>query len=223
MDILWYILYFIGMNGFLVFVIAFMFPIFMSIFVPKFRKHTVLSYPAILLVAFLNIFFGTEVAVLLVHAVGEKGTATVTGTYSTSTQYNNHDVIGYNVLLKTTDGKVVETNFEDDDFNVYPPKNEVTYPDVDDVFNVYYLPGFPKDFIIVDNDDSPWATALRCGDMKDGLLEANSKYEFDRNNPGYRTAYIGAIKKLIAAKCVTDADDLDDFQQDIKNIEAGQP
>ncbi len=123
------------------------------------------TLPVAIIGGLLVILFGSNLAVRMVHFVGEKGSATITGTFATSARHNNHNVVGYNVLIRTANGKIVETRFEDDDFNVYPPKNAVTYPDVGDHFTVYYIRQFPQDFIIVDNDDSPWATALRCSTL----------------------------------------------------------
>jgi hypothetical protein len=222
MDILWYVIYFVTTKPFLVMVTAlFILPVAVSL--SGWKGHLAKYYSLFGVLAFLNLFFGTAVGVRTVHAFGEQGTATITGSYGTSTQYNNHNVVGYHVLLKAVDGKVVETSFEDDDFNIYPPKNAVTYPGVGDHFTVYYLRWFPHDFIIVDNDDSPWASALRCARLRDSVQEANAKYEFDRGNAAYRDGYIAEIKKVLADKCVTDKGEREEFRRDIRNVEAGQP
>jgi hypothetical protein len=224
MDILWHVIYFVTTRTFLVmFAIFLILPVLFSLSAWKGRSRLKKYYFVIAILAFLNVFFGTGVAVRIVHAFGEKGTATITGSYGTSTQYSDHDVVGYHVLLKTADGKVVETSFEDDDFNIYPSKNEVIYPSVGDHFTVYYLRWFPNDFIILDNDDSPWATALRCGRMRDAVREANEKYEFDRGSASYRDAYVAMINKVLAEKCVTSEDERNEFRHDIENVKAGQP
>jgi hypothetical protein len=222
MDILWHVIYFLGTSQFLFMGVAFtLLPVMIGLTVWKVR---VMKYYFIVpVLALLNLFFGTSVAVRTVHAFGEKGTATITGNYATSTVYNDHNVVGYHVLLRTTDDKVIETSFEDDDFNIYPPKNSVVYPDVGDHFSVYYLGWFPKDFVIVDNDDSDWATALHCRKLNKDMQEANAKYEFDRSSARYRSDYIDAINKLLAKKCVDDDDEVQAFRHDIENIEAGQP
>lgn len=222
MDILWHVIYFLATSQFLVMGVSFtLLPFMIGLTIWKMR---VMKYYFIVpILAVINMIFGTSIAVHTVHAFGEKGTATITGTYGTSTVYNNHNVVGYHVLLKTADDNVVETSFEDDDFNIYPPKNSVVYPDVGDHFSVYYLRRFPKDFIIVDNDDSPWASALRCRRLNKDMQEANAKYEFDRSSKRYRTTYIDAINKLLAEKCIDDNDEVDAFHHDIENIEAGQP
>ena len=224
MDILWHVIYFVTMSKFLVLFFIFgILPILISLSVWKGRAWQTIGYAVIAVLALVSVFFGTGIAVGVVHAFGEKGAATITGSYGTSTVYNDHDVVGYHVLLRTADGKVVETSFEDDDFNIYPSKNAVIYPGVGDHFTVYYLRRFPDDFIIVDNDDSPWATALRCGKLRDAVQEANAKYEFDRGNTSYRTAYVAVINDLLDNKCVADESERDEFRHDLENVRAGQP
>jgi hypothetical protein len=224
MDILWHVIHFVTTSTFLMlFTIFSILPIVIALSIWKGRLRHIKYYAVVVALALVSVFFGTEIAVGVVHAFGEKGTATITGSYPTSTVYNNHDVAGYHVLLKTADGRVVETSFEDDDFNIYPSKNAVIYPGVGDHFTVYYLRRFPDDFIIVDNDDSPWAAALRCGKLRDAVQEANAKYEFDRSNTSYRTAYIAVINQLLADKCVIGESELNAFRHDIENVRAGQP
>jgi hypothetical protein len=47
-------------------------------------------------------------------------------------------------LEHTADGKIIETNFEQDDFNVYPPHNATTYPGQGAEFTVRYPIGFSQ-------------------------------------------------------------------------------
>jgi hypothetical protein len=222
MDILWHVIYFFATSKFLTLFLAIVVvPVVVGLSV---WKRRLAKYYAVLpVLAFANLFFGTDIAAHIVHGNGEKGSATITGSYDTSTVYNDHNVVGYHVLLRTAEGKVVETSFEDDDFNIYPPKNSVVYPGTGDRFTVYYLRSFPKDFVIVDNDDSPWATALRCGRLRNEVREANAKYEFDRSNANYRTNYIALINRLLERKCVDDDEEVEAFHHDIENVEAGQP
>lgn len=73
------------------------------------------------------------------------------------TSNNDHNVRGYDGLIKKLDGTVVQAGFEDDDFNVYPSHNETIYPGGGDQFNVRYLEHFPQDFVILSEHGSPWA------------------------------------------------------------------
>ncbi|MDP9078813.1 MAG: hypothetical protein M3O71_15395 [Bacteroidota bacterium] len=171
----------------------------------------------------INFIFGSAINTNLIYFAGEPGAAAVISSYATSTRYNNHDVVGYHVLIKTKEGSTVQTSFADNDFNVYPSHNGVTYPHEGDRFNVRYLKHFPGSFIIITNDDGPWASGLQCGDWKSRLNEARSKFEFDRGNQKFKTAYIIAIHNYIDKRCYTDSLDLQKYKGDIRAAENINP
>jgi hypothetical protein len=111
------------------------------------------------------------------------------------------------VLIRTVDGKVVETGFEDDDFNVYPPHNSVIYPGPGDEFSVRYVQRWPQDFIIIADDDSPWVHGLRCSRLRREVAEASSKRDFAPDAPDYRKAYDTAVAAAYAQGCAVNGDD----------------
>jgi hypothetical protein len=145
--------------------------------------------------------FGTSIMTTLIYQYGVAGSAVVTGTYDTGSQYNNHDIFGHRVLIRTADQQVISTSFESDDFNVYPPHNETIYPGKGDVFTVRYLSHFPSDFVIVADDGSPWATSLRCGHMRSVAENAQSQVNFAPDNLAYRKAFEDAVHAQRAAGC----------------------
>ncbi|CCE04725.1 hypothetical protein BRAS3843_1110013 [Bradyrhizobium sp. STM 3843] len=124
------------------------------------RFRTLIPIPLGVVLGVGNLIYGTELSANFIHRYGMQGQATVTGSYDTGNSYNDQRVMGHNVLIRTADAKTVETSFTDADFNVYPPANGVYYPQQGDIFNVSYIASFPQDFIIISNDDSPWARRL---------------------------------------------------------------
>jgi hypothetical protein len=158
-----------------------------SIFLGTTRRRPLLI-PLGIGFAVVNLIFGTWVSNALIARLGAEGRATITGSYGTSTVYNNHNVRGYDVLLKTTDGRVVETNFEDDEFNVYPSHNATTYPGKGSMFNVRYLQSFPTTFVILGEDDSPWAHDLKCRRLGSARAQAEAKLQFAPDVKNYTDA-----------------------------------
>lgn len=217
MDLVLHALYLIAVHKFLFLVPA----VAGLVLLPRSGKRIALQVGLVIL-AILNMPFGMTVAGRMIHRFGEKGAATITRSFGTATRYNDHDVVGYHVLIRAAAGQVVETDFEDDDFNLYPPVNAAVYPGVGDRFNVYYPHRFPRDFMIVTNDDSPWATERRCDGLRVSLADANAKYEFDRTSQTYRAGYIAAIHAVLGGGCVNDAE-REAFAQDIANANAGLP
>lgn len=157
-----------------------------------------------IVVAVVNLVFGTGIADRLIYHAGVSGSAIVTAQHQTATQYNNHDVQGYTVLIRTADGTVVETGFEDDDFNVYPPHNRTTYPGQSDVFTVRYLKHAPRTFVIVAGDDSPWARGIRCYTLSKAVSYASAKADFALENADYKAAYARAVAAAKQAGCEAD-------------------
>jgi hypothetical protein len=98
----------------------------------------------------------------------------------------------------------VETGFEDDDFNVYPPHNATTYPTKNNVFTVRYLKHAPATFVIVSDDDSPWAHRLRCYGIGKTVSDAAAKAYFAPDDAGYKEAYGQALAGAKQAGCEAD-------------------
>ncbi len=169
------------------------------------RKSRVGAWIVPLGVAFgvIVLLFGTAITTTLIYRYGVAGSAVVTGRYDTGSQYNNHDIFGYHVLIRTPNRQVLSASFESDDFNVYPPKNDTVYPGKGDVFTVRYLSHFPDDFVIVADDGSPWARGLRCDDLVRAVSDATAKADFAPDNSGYKEDYRQAVAAAKQAGCVS--------------------
>jgi hypothetical protein len=166
----------------------------------------VAAIPAGIILGVGNFVAGPQLCAVLVHEFGSKAPAIVTGTYATGDSYNDRQVMGHNVLIRTSDGQTVETSFQDDDFNVYPPQNSVYYPQDGDRFNVSHVRRFPTDFVIIMDDDSPWARGLRCADLMSVVREADAKRQFASDSEAFSKSYHDAVQAAQAAGCDTDED-----------------
>ena len=86
-------------------------------------------------------------------------------------------------------------------------------------FNVRYLLSFPRDFVIITNDDSPWARGLACNSLEQRVFEAERKYEFGDHAPAYRNPYADAIEAAIAGGCYDgNADILQIYRNKIEEV-----
>lgn len=168
------------------------------------RFSILLLIPVIVGYAFLNLAFGVDWGVALIHRFGNQAPATATGRFTTNDVYNNQDVAGYHVLIRAADGNVFETTFRTDDFNVYPSRNTTRYPNVGDVFTVRYLPGHPDDFVIVRDDGSPWSNRLRCEALAVSVGQADQKANFAPENQRFEQASRDARAAFQSAGCQAD-------------------
>lgn len=172
---------------------------------PRRKARGFILIPICVGFAVINLIFGSEISGIVIYHFGAEGQATITGSHSTGVVYNNQNVRRHDVLLKTADGHVVETGFEDDDFNVYPAHNETLYPSEGDGFNVRYLQRFPQDFVILGEDDSPWAHDVRCAKLGSAHAEAEQKLKFAPDVQAYRDASEVTKRAEADAGCVPQA------------------
>jgi len=146
-------------------------------------------------------FLGSAIATSLVHRYGVDGEGVVTGRFDTGAMYNDEPVQGYRVLVRTRGDRTVQTGFRSDTFNVYPPENGVAYPLPGVRFTARYLPDYPEDFVIIADDESPWAHSLRCSRIEGRARELTVKLQFSATDPTYRREYDETLAAVRAARC----------------------
>ncbi len=159
-------------------------------------------FPVFLLGATGFAIFGSKLSTEMIYANGESGEATVTGSFPTGTLYNEEPVIGFNVLIRTADGKLVKSSYRTDSFNVYPPSRVTIYPSVGARFNIRYVAGHPELFVIVANDDSPWARKRACDSVLRVVATAQQEAQFAGADPSFEAAVDHAIAKAREAGCL---------------------
>ncbi len=152
--------------------------------------------------ALLIMLFGEDAATALIDRYGETGAATVTGSFATATQYNHHDVIGYRVLIGTVDRRLVHSQLRTDDFNVRGLGDTSIYPGAGDVFTVRYLAHHPQDFVIRNDDESPWARKLACARLVAWRHEAALSARAAPGNTKFRNDLRHAIAAGQDASCI---------------------
>lgn len=135
---------------------------------------------------FINVFFGISIAGAFINSMGERGTATTFNITQTNNQFNNYWINEHSVIITTNDNEKVEANYFDDSFNLYPkPKQGYVYPTLGETYGVRYLKRNPKAFVIITNDDSPYAKRLKCNFIMSKYNEANLKFNADPSNEKY--------------------------------------
>jgi hypothetical protein len=140
----------------------------------------------------------------LIYRAGDTGIA-----FTVSIKPTNNRIQGtcrfideHSIILETKDGIKYETTFEDCDANIFPdPKNTFGFPSIGEKFSVKYLKNYPKAFVIISDDDSPYAKRLRCRHLRKVYDEAKLILNCDNLNPGYKEKYIKARDEYIKNGC----------------------
>lgn len=156
----------------------------------------------IVIYSFGNLFAGYILAGSLINYKGETGSAVTVSIKQTNNQYNHQWVYEHSIVLETKDGNKYETTFTDADFNIFPaPKNGYVYPARGEKYSVKYLKSNPKAFVIVSNDNSPYAVRIKCHDLREIYDEAKQKFSIDSLNSGYREKYLKSRDEYISIGC----------------------
>lgn len=180
-------------------------PAFVSLWLfRKYRWAARISIVLILLFGITNIIWGPSFNNRFLHRNGQEADAVVTSIEQTNNSYNDQPVMRYHVVLRTADGQSAKSTFASDDFNVYPnPYDGFSYPGVNEPFRIRYIPGAEKNFVIIGDGGSVYATRLRCNELRIDLSAAQQQYKFDQQNREFRQEYAESIRRLLDAGCDT--------------------
>ncbi len=165
-------------------------------------------------------FAGPYLVARLLYTVGQTATAQVIDTYATSISANDRNVVGYHVMIRDG-GTILMTRFEDDEFNMYPVPDAFSYPQPGMDFTVRFLRGYPRDFVIVTDDDSPWAHRQRCDALSLRVVEARGKFNFAGGAVAFRAPYVAAIDAYLGQGCAAEAQSAAAFRDDQRRALAG--
>lgn len=119
----------------------------------------------------------SHIVVYLTNKYGLVTQGQVVGHENLNRIYNEQRVHRYFVLYQTQEGEVINTFFDTDDFNVYPKKNRVNYPSLNQRFTLKYLPSLPQ-YIIIMRD----VEADKCQVTKLKLEEVYRKLQLEPNH-----------------------------------------
>lgn len=156
---------------------------------------------ALIAMLVLDMLFAGDAANALIDHYGQTGAGLVTGSFATATQYNHRDVIGFRVLIGTADRRAVQAEFRTDDFIVRGLGDSSITPGPGDVFTVRYLAAHPEDFIIRNDDQSPWARKLACARLAAWRGEAARRAGAVPNDIGLRRELARAMMVDQQAGC----------------------
>ncbi len=74
-------------------------------------------------------------------------------------------------------------------------------PGLNQIVTVAYVPNFPRNAVILTNDDSPYARALRCDAFESRLVSAQRAYEFARDDQSLKVRLRVALEAAVAMGC----------------------
>jgi len=157
-----------------------------------------------LILAALSPFFASAVNAMFLNAVGTTGTAVIVHSEETSSTLNDSNIWYYEAVLRTADGRNVETSFDTMSASLYPWRNEIAIPPEGERFVVKYVPGFPRNIAIM-VDQSPYGRQRLIARDREPVETAAAKLAAAPDDPRFRDDLRQALREFIA-RHATDAD-----------------
>jgi hypothetical protein len=163
------------------------------------RKHAGWSGLVIvgLLLAMANVFLGHIVNALFLNANGVVGTAAIVHAEQTSSTLNDQYIWDYDAVLRTADGQDVPFAFDTMTASIYPIRNEILIPPEGERFLVKYVPGFPRNVVIL-SDQSEYGKKLKIDEDFQPVQKAAAQLAFSPDNKAFLDQYRQALQQFIA-------------------------
>ena len=130
------------------------------------------------------------------EAYGVDGTAVITQSEETSSTLNDQSVWAYDAVMKTAEGQDVVTRFDTMSASIYPITNTILIPPQGERFVVRYIPGFPRNFVIM-RDLSPYGQKYRINADRRPVEKAAAQFAASPDNRAFVAEYRDALTTFI--------------------------
>ncbi|MBS0032315.1 hypothetical protein ACTJJ0_34045 [Chitinophaga sp. 22321] len=197
------------------------FPLLMIFFglLWSWRKKTIYGL-LVLLAPIANIFLAHMLNAWFLNKFGVKGTAVITQSEQTNSTLNDQYIYDYDVLVKTADGKDVLTGFSTMSAAIYPVRNSILIPNVDEPFLVKYIPGYEKNIVIL-SDESNYGIARKIMENQQEVQKAWIQYKASPQNKSFKDEYLQVLKKYVAdSNNASEPDVINNYKTIIQQLEA---
>jgi hypothetical protein len=145
----------------------------------------------------INIFTAHIVNALFLQAFGVDGTAVITQSEETNSTLNDQPIWAYDVVVRTADGRDVVTQFDTMSASIYPITNAILIPPQGERFAIRYVPGFPRNFVIM-RALSPYGMQYRIDEDRRPVEKAAAQFAASPGNEAFIAEYRQALTTFIA-------------------------
>lgn len=144
----------------------------------------------------INIFTAHIFNALFLQAYGVDGSAVITQSEETSSTLNDQSVWAYDAVIRTADGRDVVAGFDTMSASIYPITNAILIPPQGERFVVRYIPGFPRNFVIM-RDLSPYGQKYLIDEDRKPVEKAAAQFAASPDNRAFIAEYRGALAAFI--------------------------
>ncbi|MGU3575134.1 hypothetical protein ACLBWZ_06370 [Brucellaceae bacterium C25G] len=144
--------------------------------------------PTVFTLALINVFIGQWLNAGFLNWFGTSGTAMIVDKRDAGWLLNEQRVYEYDVLLRTADNQDIITQFDDMTASIWPPRNLILLPTVNDPFVVKYIPGFPRNIAIM-SDQSAYGKRWLLNDARRPVERARNLHHASLSNVKFAEDY----------------------------------
>ncbi|MDR2876260.1 MAG: hypothetical protein LBV44_10110 [Methylobacillus sp.] len=125
---------------------------------------------------------------LFLNRFGLYGSAVIIHNERTNDRLNKQYIHRYDVVVKTQDGRDVETGFDTMSAPSYPIQNAIYFPPVGERFLVKYIPGAEHNIVIM-REESAFGRNRMMAEDRAPVERARERLKTSPNNPDFKAAY----------------------------------
>lgn len=159
------------------------------------------GWQALIIVFFVlgmvNIFTAHIFNALFLQAFGIDGTAVITQAEETNSTLNDSPIWAYDAVMRTAGGRDVVTQFDTMSATIYPITNAILIPPKGERFAVRYIPGFPRNFVIM-RDLSPYGRQYLIDQDRRPVDKAAAQFAASPGNAAFIAEYRATLTAFIA-------------------------
>jgi len=145
----------------------------------------------------VNIFSAHIFNALFLQAFGVDGTAVITQEEETNSTLNDSPIWAYDAVMRTADGHDVVAQFDTMSATIYPITNAILIPPKGERFAVRYIPGFPRNFVIM-RDLSPYGRQYLIDQDRRPVDKAAAQFAASPSNAAFIAEYRATLTAFIA-------------------------
>jgi hypothetical protein len=166
-----------------------------------------------------NVFTGHMLNAAFLNAFGTVGSAVIVHSEETNSTLNDQYIWAYDAVLKTADGRDVETSFDTMSASIYPIRNAILIPPEGEPFVAKYIPGFERNIAIM-SDLSDYGKRRLINEDTQPVSKAAAKYAVSPANQTFIEEYRVALRSFIAQHAGdADSELIDDYTQKLKDLD----
>jgi hypothetical protein len=167
---------------------------------------------------FLNIFLGGMANAAFLNAAGVEGRAVIVDARETSSRLNEQPVWAYEAVVRTADGEDADTDFTTMTASLWPIRNEILIPPSGETFVVKYVPGYPRNIVIM-TDRSPSGLRRLLSQYRAPVERAERRLAASPDNAAFREDYRRALSDFLRDHRQADPETTADFERRLAELE----